>query len=187
VNPTVTRTASDAQALRPAHQHELPKPLRRPDHRPGWAWPLLALLLGLAALGQWAWLERGWLIQQPDLRPWLELACNRWSCQLPQRRDLGQIQVLQRRLQRLEDQPQALALHITLVNRADFAQPYPFIQLRLYGPASRLAGQRLFSPAEYLENQPQPAPLLQPGRPQSLQLRLYDPNADISGFEFDFL
>ncbi|MBF0256788.1 MAG: zinc-ribbon domain-containing protein [Gammaproteobacteria bacterium] len=185
--PQAQAQALSGPDIEPPSDEALLERLREPGpSRGGWLWGLMVLLLSLTAGAQWIWLERAQLLQEPRWAHWLEQACAQLQCRLPPRRDLAQISVLQRQLHKLDEQQELLRFELSLVNQAGFAQPYPYLELSLFDRDNRLAGRRIFTPAEYLGRAPSPA-LLAPQQPQNLSLDLHEPEGGISGFEFRFL
>jgi hypothetical protein len=153
-----------------------------------WAWGrwLLVLLLGLAALGQWGWLARSSLMQYSSGQAALESLCRLAACSLPQRQDLTKIQILSREMAALDERPDVLMFSLLMKNDADFAQPWPYLELELYGNDRKAAGKRIFSPDEYLGNPPE-TQLMQPGQTSQSRMELSDPGKEVTGFEMHFL
>lgn len=151
-----------------------------------WYWWLLSLLLAIAALGQWGWLERRSLMEHPAGERALEVWCGLAGCSLPVRRDPTQVQVLSREMTALENRPDVLAFALMMKNAAHFTQPWPWLELELYGNDHKPAGKRIFSPTEYLGREPE-SPLMTPGQTSQGRMELKDPGAEVTGFEIRFL
>lgn len=114
-------------------------------------------VLGLLALlvAQYAYFMRADLAQYAALRPGLERLCavvgSFAPCDIPLRRDLTQIQLLNRDLRAHPSVPDALLMSVTLINQAPFAQPYPNLQLTLADTTGTVVAKRRFQPKEYLD------------------------------------
>ncbi len=155
------------------------------------AWTLACLLALLLLAGQYLWFERQRLAWHPSFAAFYQILCTELACDLPPRQELSAIASLQLLL---DDHPlyrDALQLELLLENRAEFAQPFPALQLRFTDLQGRLVAQRRFQPGEYLPQQASPLPLMpsmeqvrltlevmKPGpRAASYELRLIAPNA----------
>ncbi|MEJ2435946.1 MAG: DUF3426 domain-containing protein, partial [Pseudolabrys sp.] len=102
--------------------------------RSGWrtfAWS--ALIIGLlVAFGlQYTYFNRTDLVRDPLLRPWLERACQWAGCTIPLAPDLNKLRVLTSTVMVDPPQDDRLLILATMVNTADFPQPYPLLEVRL--------------------------------------------------------
>jgi predicted Zn finger-like uncharacterized protein len=144
---------------------------------------VLLLLLGV----QWLYFNRASLAAQNDWRPGLELFCSFLRCELPLRVDLSRIELVSRDVRKHPRITGALLINATLVNRADFPQPYPVLEVTFSNSAGTPVAARRFRPAEYLGDQAD----IKAGMPvnTSLQvmLEIEDPGEDAVSFKFDFL
>ncbi|MES9858673.1 MAG: DUF3426 domain-containing protein [Sedimenticola sp.] len=150
-------------------------------------WTLLITLFLLLALGQLSWFGREHLMQYPEGRQLLELACRHAGCQLPVRKAIDEIIITDRSIRNHPDNSNALLVSISFSNRASHPQPYPALQLSFYGLNEQLATQRVFLPAEYLQRPADRKGVFLPGAEILVQLELEDPGKDNTGFKFDFL
>ncbi|MEJ1338660.1 MAG: DUF3426 domain-containing protein [Candidatus Sedimenticola sp. (ex Thyasira tokunagai)] len=151
------------------------------------AWSLLITLFLLLTLGQLSWFGRKHLIQYPEGRQLLELACRHVGCQLPLRKAIDEIAITDRSIGIHPDNDNALLVVISFINKAGHPQPYPALQLSFYGSNEQLAAQRVFQPAEYLQRPADRKGLFLPGAQVQVQLELEDPGEENTGFKFDFL
>lgn len=157
-----------------------------PPGRPAWGRWLLVLFLIVLALGQWAWLARASLVQYPVGQALLERFCGLTGCTLPKRHDPGKIQILSREMRALDARPDVLVFFLLMKNGADFAQPWPMLELALFGNDHKPAGRRIFSPEEYLGSPPT-APLMEQGQTVQSRMEFKDPGREVTGFEIHFL
>lgn len=153
------------------------------------AWTAATLLLIVVLLLQYIYFARDELAQEPRLRPWLEAMCGVTGCELPLRKDLAQVQILQRRVAAHPSAPGALLVRATISNEASFAQPYPELRLSFLDANGREQGSRWFTPQEYLED-PQQRPQIEAGMPSkqpiAVRLELLDPGRAAENFEISF-
>lgn len=114
-----------------------------------WMLGILALLALLA--GQSLYFYRNELAVEPEWRPWVAEFCGYAGCELRPLRDIGRIDLLQTTIAPHPKYENALRIRATLVNRADFPQPYPAMEVGLTSNTGALLARRIFSPAHYLE------------------------------------
>lgn len=160
---------------------------RAPGHSlaKGLAWTLgIVLLLGLL-LAQYGYLNREPLVlRYPQLRPAVELACHYTGCRLPPQRDLTAISLLERDVRSHDTYQGALVITATLLNRADFSQPYPDVEVIMRDLGGNIVAARRFRPNQYLSGE-HPAQFA-PQATAQLLLEVTDPGAAAVGFEFNF-
>lgn len=127
----------------------LPPARRRAGGRPLlWLAGILVLAAGLAL--QAVWWERTYWLSDPLLRAQLDGACAAVGCRVPLPRLAGTMEILTPSLSIHPQDPEALRLALTLVNRAQVPQRLPLLQLELYDDAGNLTAARRFTPARYL-------------------------------------
>lgn len=144
----------------------------------------LLLLFGLLAQGGYA--GRSWWINEPRLRPWLDAACLRLDCRLPARTDLSQISLVSRDVRPHPSQSGALIISATMLNRADFVQPYPIVEITLSDLDEKRVAMRRVAPQEYLVDMRALARGLAPNTTATIDLEVQDPGRNAVAFEFKF-
>jgi predicted Zn finger-like uncharacterized protein len=151
-----------------------------------WPW-----LLGSAALSAVLLFQAlrspglGYVREHPG--SWLAYpVCAVASCELPARRDLAAVRLLARDVREHPVYQDALLINATLENAADFAQPYPLVEVRLANNRNQILGQRAFRPEEYLDAAADPAAGMRPGLPVHLRLEVAIRSDEVSNFEFNF-
>ncbi len=150
-------------------------------------WSLL-ILLGLAAiLTQLAWFHRENLSAREELRPYVLAACERLPCELRQKVDLEQIELLGRDVRSHPAIKGALLITATIINHADFEQPYPKVGLQLSGLTGEIITRRYFQPAEYLKKDYQKSSLMDIDVPITMIMEVVDPGKEAVSYRFDFL
>jgi len=187
--PEATEPAPSPAAAAPneAAEPPLPEALQstRP-HRRSPLWALGALLLLVAALGQMAWWGRDYLVKLPEGRHLLEPFCAHLGCELPPQRDPEQLRIETRAVSAHPELEGILRIRMTFVNRAEFVQPYPLLQVTFFRDEVQPAVQRTFRPEEYLKQPADARALLLPGQMVYVELDVEDPGEEVSGFQFEF-
>jgi hypothetical protein len=149
-------------------------------------WGVGSLLLILLLGGQTAWYQRESLMQHPQGKMLLEIACQIADCRLPQSRDPKLIKILNREIISHPTEEGALMLRLVLANQAAFDQPYPLIELSLYNTEEKLVARRNFRPREYLAADRDSTHLMPAGASEYIEMALEDPGSSVTGFRFDF-
>jgi len=149
------------------------------------------LLIGTLAL-EYAWFNRDQLNQIPQLQAWTEKLCQHIECNDISIRDPKKIELVSRNVYSHPNEKNALMINITMKNQADFAQPYPIMQIRFSDVRGGDVAARRFLPDEYL-----PAEILQQATPQAkpfeagtnmtFTMEIQDPGKQAMTYEFDFL
>ncbi len=143
----------------------------------------LLLLLGV----QWLYFNRTGLAAQNDWRPGLESLCSLLRCELPLRVDLSRIELVNRDVRKHPRVAGALLINATLVNRADFSQPYPTLEVTFSNSSGAPIAARRFDPAEYLGEQVDITAGMPKDAPLQVVLEIEDPGEDAVSFQFEFL
>jgi hypothetical protein len=150
-------------------------------------WKIGALGLGLLLLLQLVHYSRNTLASQPVLGPLVrslyaglgvDLAPN-WNVEQYEIDDwvatAGPVQGGQG----------SLTITATLLNRGPRDQPHPYVRLELKDRWDEPVGSRIFEPAEYLPQPPDPGDMMASGARVPAQLAVVDPGKDAYGFELD--
>ncbi|MEN8177491.1 MAG: DUF3426 domain-containing protein [Pseudomonadota bacterium] len=151
------------------------------------AWGTAGLLLILLLLLQLSWQYRERVIQNEYGRQLLTKMCNIAGCTTPERRDTSQIFIQHRDLRGHPSKSNALLLQLSIINRADFAQPFPKLHLSLFNDREKLIAHRTFEPLEYISDPNLIDNLMQQSEPVFISMELVDPGKDVTGFKFEFL
>jgi hypothetical protein len=150
-------------------------------------WAAANVLLILVLLGQYGYYNRQQLAQYPALRPWVAQLCATTGCALPLQRDVRRIALTSRLVESHPSRPNALLIDATLVNQADFAQPYPLVELRFSDLNNQLVAGRRFRPEEYLPPTASLQTGMAPHQPVHITLEITDPGKDAVSFQFELL
>ena len=141
----------------------------------------LALLLLLQGL----YSARNWLAQQPLTATLTKQICAAVKCELETPRDVRQIHLLSRNVYSHPNTPQVLTISLSLENAADFAQPYPLIEISFLNKDNNIVALRRFTPEEYIKNYQNE--LMPKGKQSEVLLNITDPGESAVHFQFRFL
>jgi len=153
----------------------------------GWGWWVGSVMLMLILTGQVAWAARSQLMDVPTLRPLLLRACEQLRCPLPSNPVPDSITLAARDVRPHPSMRDALIIGATLLNEAEYSQPFPVIEITLADANERRIGMRRFQPNEYVSDQR----TLQRGIPPTgtalFSVEVEDPGKRAVAFEFRFL
>ena len=165
----------------PANTPTLPS---EPAQRRWPAWlAVAALLLSLGLLALIA--ERDTLAADARWRPWLERSCETLPCTLAPWREPAAMQLMTRDVRPHPSVPGALLISASFRNQAQWAQPWPQLDLTLSDLNGRPIAQRQFQPDQYLGIGARES-LIQPDQTASVTLEVRDPGKQAVAFEFNF-
>ena len=157
-----------------------------PRARRSWLTYLL-LLLGLIALpAQVLWFQYDAWVKNPEYRPIYEWMCEVANCELPPLKDISLITAKRSFIRAHPERDDARIVDVLMVNNADFAQPFPLIELIATSMRGQLVAGRRFKPSEYLQGDMANAELFPPRTPIHVSLEIQDPGADALNFEVKF-
>lgn len=166
---------------------ELAPPPAPPAPRHTLGWSLLAVLLILTLGAQYLYFARANLVQYSLLRPILQRVCVPPGCGLPLRHAPQRIELLSRDVISHPRIRAALLINATFVNRADFVQAYPVLQISLSDDSGAVVAMRRFQPEEYLPPGVALAAGLAPSAPVHVVLEVAEPHHSAASFQFEFL
>ncbi|HSH43281.1 MAG TPA: DUF3426 domain-containing protein [Arenicellales bacterium] len=146
---------------------------------------LLTILLALLLVWQVKAFYLDDLAQVPVLRPYLEALCRPLGCELPPRSDFSRIALAGTTIDVNPARPGALEIKASLVNRAHFSQPYPWLRVTLTDREGRVVGRRTYLPGEYLANGGDA--LLPSGEMRNVSINLAQPAEDAVGYEVELM
>lgn len=150
-------------------------------------WGVANLLLIITLAGQYVYFHRDDFAQYPELRPWAVGFCNVLGCEVPLRKDPSHISLLNRIVQSHPQHENALLIDATLVNDADFTQPYPIVELRFSDLNHQVVAARRFRPYEYLPSGADIKRGMPPHEPLRFSLEIADPGKGAVSFQFNLL
>jgi len=155
-------------------------------------WGISTLLLIATLALEYAWFNRDQLNQVPQLQALAEKLCQRFECRDISIRDPKKIELVSRNVYSHPNQKNALMINITMKNMADFAQPYPVMQIRFSDVRGGDVAARRFLPGEYLpaemrQQASSSTQLFEPDTNMTFTMEIQDPGKQAMTYEFDFL
>ncbi len=115
------------------------------------AWAAGATLLALVLLAQGVLVFRNQIVQSsPHMRPFMESLCATIGCDLPLPRDATLIAIESSDIQPDAGREAFFTLHVTLRNRAEFAQAHPHLEVTLTDARDKALVRRVLEPAQWL-------------------------------------
>lgn len=114
-------------------------------------WTLGNLLLLLLLVGQYTFFYRDALARVPEWSPLVHKFCRLAHCEIEPPHSIKKIELLQTTIAPHPEYENALRLRATLVNRAEFDQDYPDMEVNLTDSAGLVVARRVFSADQYLE------------------------------------
>ncbi|MCR9260154.1 MAG: DUF3426 domain-containing protein [Pseudomonadaceae bacterium] len=148
---------------------------------------LLLVLLGLVALpAQVLWFQYDAWSMNPQYRPIYETVCRVAGCNLPPLRDITLIDAQKSVIRVHPERPDARVVDVLMINKAEFAQPYPLIELLATNMRGQLIAGRRFKPEEYLRGEVGGGALMPSQTPVHVSLEIQDPGEDALNFEVKF-
>ena len=148
-----------------------------------WGSGIVLMLAGLAM--QYLYYHRMALAENAQLRPVLAQMCQYTGCHLPPRRDLAKIELGNHLVQFHPRYVDSLLITATLVNHADFTQPYPIVEVVMTDLEQKQIARRRFLPSDYLVGD-NAGEGLRAETEVPLMLEVLDPGKKAVGFEFKF-
>ncbi len=123
----------------------------------------------------------------PALQPLLLSMCDNLPCRYTGNHNSKRIKIISRDVRLHPRIKGALLISATIVNQADYQQPYPTIQLKFTDLTGATVAQRYFQPDEYLGQLNKPFALMPAKQPVQLNIEILDPGSDAINFQFFFL
>jgi predicted Zn finger-like uncharacterized protein len=158
-----------------------------PDAEQGphrWPWAMGTAILMLTLVAQVVHGQRDQLIRKPVIGPLLAQIYSLVGLPLSAPMDLASYELRQWGATSDAKQAGRLLLRASIVNRANYAQPYPLLRLALQDRFGTTVGMRDIQPVDYLPGSGA-GNLLEPGQRADAEIRIVDPGRDAVGFEMD--
>jgi len=153
----------------------------------GVLWSVAILFLTLTLVAEYIWFNRNQLIQIPQAKPWVESFCQLTNCEVAALRDPAQIELVTRNIYSHPNQKNTLIVAVTLINHANFAQPYPLMQIDFSDVRGGVIAARRFNAQTYLQTPKEQLRLLAPEASSSFTMMIHDPGKQAMTYEFSFL
>ncbi len=159
------------------------------DERPGrglGTWIVLVVAL-IALPAQVLWFQYAEWVKDDTYRPIYSYICRVAGCELPPRRNVGLIVATNSVLRDHPDRKGAVVYDALLVNRAQYEQPFPYLELTLTTMSGQLVASRRFHPNEYLSGEAVSAKIMQSRTPVHISLEMKDPGQAPLNFQIRFV
>ncbi len=114
------------------------------------AWCIVSVVLFLLLSLQVKYFHVDKFAQDQSLRKYLAGFCKIARCELPPLKSPDLFTVANTKIDLHPRQPDALRVTVKLINRAEYSQPFPDLQITLTDEAGRVIGRRSFPPQSYL-------------------------------------
>lgn len=148
-------------------------------------WFIGILLLIVTGIAQGVYYHRYQLIDKPRFQQQVLTLCELVPCAESGFSSISQIKLLERNVFTHPVTSDALMVSGSFVNQAPFAQKFPDMLVSLFDIRGDLIANRVFEPAEYLQNNKNIA-TLEPNKPVQFRLEIIDPGTDALTYEFEF-
>lgn len=152
-------------------------------------WGLASLLLVLVLIGQITFANRTKLTMiKPEIRPHLEHYCALIGCQVPYPRDIRQLGIESSDMQKNPArQPEVTTMRAVISNHASFPQALPALQLLLLDAQGQVVASRIFTAAEYLQEEDKTRQFIQPQDEIDIRLDFDSTNLGALGYRLQLL
>ena len=123
----------------------------------------------------------------PSLKPLITKVCKTFTCDYNGPRDIKKIQLISRDIRVHPTTKGALLISATIINNANYQQPYPNFSVKLSNLSGKTTAHRFFSPNDYLGKLSNKLLLMPPKQPIRIALEVVDPGKEAINFEFKFI
>lgn len=151
------------------------------------AWSMAILILTASLFVEYAWFNRNELISNPQLRPLVTQLCIFTNCDVMDLRKPSEIEMTARNIYTHPNVKNALMISGTLINHAEFDQPYPNILIDFSNVRGEVIASRTFTPEDYLQIKVTSLRPLPPRIPIDFNMEIQDPGKHAMTYEFSFL
>jgi len=146
-----------------------------------------ALVLALLIASLYLFRERARLYNNPQIRPIYENFCSVVGCTVPLPFDPEQMGLMRRSIYPHPEVEDALVINVVIKNKANFAQRYPVLVIRLEETSGKPLATRDFPPQEYLEPRIwRDSTTIDAGAAISITLEIKDPGEKAGSFTLKF-
>jgi hypothetical protein len=147
----------------------------------------LGIFIGLLLLtAQVLWYQFDDWAKDPQWRGVYQPLCRVFGCELPQQRDRSLLTTRNLAVRTHPDKADTLLVNAVIVNQAEFAQPFPTLELRFTTVRGMLVAGRRFEPSEYLAGDGRDMTLIPPRTPVQVELTIDDPGPEAVNYFLQF-
>jgi predicted Zn finger-like uncharacterized protein len=172
--------------------HVVPEQLRE-DNQPETRtihtllWSIGILCLTFTLMLEYVWFNREKFIEVDFVNKLFTQLCSHTDCSTVSIRQPQAIELTSRNVYSHPEHKDALLVNVSIKNKADYAQPYPMMQIDFSDVRGFVVAARRFLPGEYLAQSGQALPLLAPGSQADISIAIKDPGKQAVTYEFSFL
>ncbi len=152
-----------------------------------WLWNALLVLIIPLTIVNFGWQYRQQLLENQTFRATVENLGWVEPLQNQQQQNPAFFHLLSRDIHAHPSRAGALVLSLTMVNRADFRQDFPIIELTLLDTSQRALARRQIMPSDYLPSASDYKSGLAPDSLLPIVIEFADPEINAKGFEIQFL
>jgi hypothetical protein len=147
-------------------------------------WGIGSLLLVLVLMAQVIVFYGAQLVRaQPTLKPAIELACRTLPCRHRLVIDMHRLDLVESAVTPHPRYDRALRVRATVVNRAEYVQPYPLLEVTLLNSQGQVVARRAYKSSDYLPRSQRREPGLLPQVAVTVMLDITGPGTEASGYE----
>jgi len=155
-------------------------------------WSVGILLLTATLFIEYLWFNRDEFSQTAEFQTLITTICKQLECENISLRDASKMELITRNVYSHPNEKNALIVDITMKNNAEFAQPYPVLQIDFSDIRGDTIAARRFLPDDYLsiedfQTETKQRQLLQPDASTAITLEIQDPGKQAMTYEFNFL
>ncbi|MFU8817328.1 MAG: DUF3426 domain-containing protein, partial [Pseudomonadales bacterium] len=169
--------AATPVAAEPVAAEAAPVVFGEPRARRPLVWAGIAFGLLLLAV-QVLWYQFDDWAKQPQWRGLYATACRTLGCELPVQRDVALLATRNLAVRSDPQQRGMLLVNAVIVNDAEFAQPFPVLELRFTSLRDILVAGRRYHPEEYLSGDAMGMTLIPAKTPVQVELSIEDPGPE---------
>lgn len=158
----------------------------RPRTRPVF-WFLGIVTLLAVFLGQVTFYFRNEIARHHELKPVVLEFCRLLDCEVEPQRRVGLIELTYATIAPHPRYENILRIHASMVNRADFSQPYPLMEVSLTDNSGRVIARRAFEHREYLDAPGAVDGVLSPNLSVNMLLDVTNPDGNAVGYEIQLV
>lgn len=118
-----------------------------------WQWPLACVVMLLIAAVQVLYFQFDQWSRSPQWRPFYAQACQILNCTLPKVQNIRDMSTQHLVVRAHPTLQRALMVDTLLLNRSDYEQPFPDVQLSFKDLNDRVVASRRFTPSQYLSGE----------------------------------
>lgn len=115
-------------------------------------WLISTVVLVVVLAGQIVYFYPTELARSARLAPVVTRVCAYLGCEVKAKQNVRLIELLRTTVAPHPKREKALRVRAALVNRADFPQPFPLMEITLTNSSGAVVARRAFSPSEYLRS-----------------------------------